>query len=227
MFAKIDNIDYRIHGNNNMNIDVAKKAIDFYFHRYTSMLMSIPKEKRQKLINICPPKISWWGGEPFLAFDIIKISKEYFCTRSWHKFGIKQSDLVFVVSNLTILNPEIEQFLVSNNVLLHVSIDGGEKEHNSNRVFFNEKGTFDLVIKNLRYLIDRYPDYAKKRIITQAVWAANINIMNSYAFMYKEFKINTAEKQIVNFLIYNQKKEEQILSDRQIIVDEEQQLYQF
>lgn len=227
LFAKIsDNV--RKHSFNNMDVNTAKKAIDYYFNLYTSFLLRVPEEKRQKLIEICPPKMSWWGGEPFLGFDVIKQSKEYFSSLNWSDFGINVNQLVFiVVTNLTILNSEIEDFLISNDVLLHVSMDGDQKEHDANRVFINDEGTFNTVLKNLKYLIKKYPDYAKRKIIAQAVWAENIDIHKSYEFMVKEFKINTKDKQIVNFIVYDQKKEKQILSSKQINFNKKQELELF
>lgn len=228
LFAKINDSIVRKHSFRNMDINIAKKAIDYYFELYTSFLLRVPENKRQKLIEVCPPKISWWGGEPFLGFDIIKQSKEYFSSLNWSYFGISPDKLVFiVVTNLTIMNPEIENFLISNDVLLHISIDGGQKEHDANRVFTNNEGTFNTVLKNLKILIEKYPDYAKRRIIAQAVWAENIDIHKSYKFMLGEFKINTKEKQIANFVVYNQKKEKQILSSKQMSLDEKQELELF
>jgi uncharacterized protein len=221
LFARKDPIT-RKHSFRNINIETAKKAIDFYFNLYTSLLMKISVSKREKLISVCPPKLSWWGGEPLLAFDIIKESKQYFDSLNWEKFGIKSDQLNYlIVSNLTIINEDILEFLVKNNVLLHVSLDGNRKEHDANRVFSEKKGTFDIVMQNLMHLIEKYPTYSKKRIIIQSVAAENIDIKKSYDFMAKRLKINSPDRLITKYLVYDQKKEKQFFSDIQIKMQNE------
>jgi uncharacterized protein len=220
-FAREDKVT-RKHSFRNMDIETAKKAIDFYFNLYTSLLMKIPTNKRDKLISLCPPKMSWWGGEPLLAFDVIKESKQYFDSLNWDKFNIQRNKLAYIiVSNLTIINKDIADFLVKNNVLLHVSIDGGRKEHDANRVFAGGKGTFNTVLQNLMYLIEKYPEYAKTKIVAQSVAADNINIKNSYNFMKEQFKIDSRERLILRYIVYNQKKERRLFSESQIKMQNE------
>lgn len=215
-FAREEDVA-RKHSFRKMEIKTVHKAIDFYFNLYTSLLMKVPEYKREKLIAICPPKLSWWGGEPFIAFDIMRESKQYFDSLNWTKYGIKLNRLVYiVVSNLTIMNEAIEEFLVKNNVLLHVSLDGGKEEHDANRVFLKEKGSFDTVMRNLMHLIEKYPDYSKKRIIIQSVTADNINIKKSYDFMHEQFKINSSNRLILKYIVYNLKKERQLFSESQM-----------
>ncbi|MDR0810811.1 MAG: hypothetical protein LBN23_00820, partial [Paludibacter sp.] len=207
LFAREENGITRKHTFCNMDIYTAKKAIDFYFNFYTSQLLKIPEDKQEKIASISPPRLSWWGGEPFLAFDIIKESKQYFESLNWGKFGIKLGTLTYItVSNLTIMNDEIATFLANNNVLLSVSLDGGKQENDLNRVLANGKGTFDIVIANLDFLIEKYPEYAKEKIIIQSVFAENIDIEKSYDFVKKHFNLNTPAKKIQKHIVFSEKK---------------------
>jgi len=228
-FSKEEKSTVRKHSCRNMEIETAKKAIDFYYNFYTSQLMKVPENKRKKLISLCPPIMSWWGGEPFLAFDIIKESKKYFDSLNWKKFNIniKQNKFTyFLASNLTIMNEEIAEFLVNNNIILHVSLDGDKEENDKNRVFDKGKGTFEIIIKNLEYLINKYPKYAKTSIIIQSVAADNIDVEKSYNFITKFFKYNTPESKISKSMFAPQKKEKVLFSDSYVI-DERDELEKF
>ncbi|MDR0829665.1 MAG: radical SAM protein [Prevotellaceae bacterium] len=224
-FSREENNTTRKHSFRNMKIETAKKAIDFYYGLYTTQLMKVPEHKREKLISICSPTLSWWGGEPFLAFDVIKESKKYFDSLNWEQFkiNIKQNKFAyFIPSNLTIMNEEIAEFLVNNNIILHVSLDGDKEENDKNRVFSENNGTFEIIMKNLEYLINKYPEYSKTSIIIQSVLADNIDTKKSYNFIAEKYKLNTLEKKILRYVSYPQKKEKMLFSDSYNINEQEE-----
>lgn len=99
------------------------------------------------------------GGEPFLFFYEIKELVEYCIlhTSEWHK------KFFFVIgTNLTLLNPEIEQWLLENRkyVILATSLDGTRDAHNHYRC-----DSYDTVIKNLPFYKQSYPDQGVKMTI--------------------------------------------------------------
>lgn len=183
-----DEENYRKHSKLAITEEIAFKAIDRYFEIYTTAIKDLTDEQREACCELAVPNLGWWGGEPFLNFDVIQKSLDYFKTRPWHTFGIKQSQLVFsAISNLTLLNDTITQFLVSNNIYLFVSFDGNEEQHNANRVFSNDIGTYDTVVYNLQKLITQYPEYCKERVVLQSVEADNIDAASAGNFIRHEF----------------------------------------
>ncbi len=99
------------------------------------------------------------GGEPFLFFNEIKELIEYSILHSneWSK------KFYFVIgTNLTILNPEIEQWLLKNRqwVILATSLDGTKDAHDHYRC-----DSYDTVIENLPFYMQLYPDQGVKMTI--------------------------------------------------------------
>jgi len=181
------NTEYRKHSKNNMTLETAKNAINYYFERYIKIFNLLSKEKKELLLNTVPPTLSWYGGEPFLNFDLIKESSEYFKNMNWEKEGISKEYLTYSSnSNLSILNSEILFFLVNNDVLLYVSIDGPKSEHDKCRIFSNGKGTFETVYTNLMKIKEFNEEYYNKRVNILAVEADCYNIEECAIFFGKE-----------------------------------------
>lgn len=183
-----DNIN-RVHTNVKMSKEIAKDAIDLYFKTYTGSLEGLPLEKKRKIMKLAVPSLSWWGGEPFLNFELMKWSKQYFETLPWSKFDITPDDLVYsVVSNFTIIDSDIIDFLVSNNVYTFISLDGNQKHHDANRIFTRGVGSFDVVKNNIDTLINKHPDYCKKYVCLQSVKADNIDFNSAWIYINETFK---------------------------------------
>ncbi len=108
------------------------------------LIEAIKKDNELKKIHL---KLS--GGEIFTKFDYWK---EYVkdLKDEIEKRGVEASFVC--LSNLTILNEEIINYLKELNIGVSVSLDGIGKYHDKNRVFINQKGTFKKVIQNLEQL---------------------------------------------------------------------------
>ena len=91
--------------------------------------------------------VSWFGGEPLLAMNVIKnMSKEFMdiCNknRKTYKAGI--------TTNGYLLNYETFETLLSMNVLNYqITLDGYKEVHDKQRVDIHNKGTFDTIYNNL------------------------------------------------------------------------------
>ncbi|MFR4164063.1 MAG: radical SAM protein [Paraclostridium sordellii] len=119
----------------NMTIETADKVIDF-------IKKTFPKSESKK------PHVVFHGGEPFLNFKIIK----YIKTKLDNEMS--NNDIIYeITTNGTIINDEIIKFLKENNIQLSISIDGSRDAHNKYRIFSNGKGSYDIVIKNTKYLL--------------------------------------------------------------------------
>ena len=197
----------RKHSKTMMDFQIAQKAIDQYFKIFTETFRKVPEEKREALLKIVVPNLSWWGGEPFLNFKLIKETCNYFKSLHWENYGIPLNKLVFsVVTNFTYLTKEIEEFILENDLYLMISLDGNEREHNNNRIFKDGRGTFDIVIKNISHFLSLYPDFSSKRIIIQAVYTEGCDLLsNNSNFFNKYFYYNNGKSKVLKISQYPQK----------------------
>ena len=108
------------------------------------------RETAQKAVDIALSSpadylsFEFQGGEPLLNFDVIKFIVEY---SEKHK-GKKHIIQYNLVSNLTLINDEIIEFIKKeNNIDLSTSLDGNENLHNHNRRYRNQQGTYSDVTK--------------------------------------------------------------------------------
>lgn len=162
---------YKGHNRLIMRMDVARPGIDYYFRKYTEIFDKLDEEKKAELLEMLPPSLSWYGGEPFLNFDLIRQSADYFKSLPWERHGIPVESLRFsVATNLSILNKTIIRFLIDNRVQLFVSVDGPEEEHDRYRVFVNRRGTFRVVYRNLCTLKNADAEYFRTHVTIQSVY---------------------------------------------------------
>ena len=159
-----------------MDIKTATKAIDFYFLRSNG-------NSNDKF------PIGFYGGEPFLNFDLLKETVNYVKNNYSEKF----IDTIFTVTtNFTILNNEIMEFLIENNIHIAVSLDGPKDLHDRYRVFKNGSGSHDIVMSNLKRIYDFNKDYFYQHIVYNVVLSLPIDFIETYKFFQKKlfFKSN-------------------------------------
>ena len=87
------------------------------------------------------------GGEPLANFETVKHIVEY----TEAKNAAKQIEFN-LVSNLTMLNENIADYLREHRINVSTSIDGDMLVHNTNRRYRNGKGTFDDAISGIKRL---------------------------------------------------------------------------
>lgn len=133
--------EHREHTQKRMNWKMAKDAIDFLLNHSSSS---------DDLI------LGFYGGEPLLEFDLIKKCIYYILQEAE---GKKVS--FSLTTNATLLTDEIIETFEKYSVDLMISLDGPQEIHDRNRKYANGKGSFETVIKNVRYIKDKYPDYFK------------------------------------------------------------------
>ena len=91
-----------------MSLSIAKKAIDFFQEHSTD----------QNNVTI-----GFYGGEPFLEFELIKECVAY----AEDKLEREKNRIIQVTTNATLLTDEIIDYLIFNNFFVTVSLDGLEK----------------------------------------------------------------------------------------------------
>lgn len=166
----------RTHTKKYITEEIACRAIDNYYNRFTGFLSTLSSEKKQKLLKMNEPGIGYYGGEPLLNFEVLKKSHKYFLSLEWEKYSADKSAFVFgLTSNLGKISEEIIDYLVENHFLLYVSLDGPAEEHNKNRVFAGGGGTFDTVYKNLMRIKSKYPEYYRTKVFIISVSTKNLD----------------------------------------------------
>ena len=102
-------------------------------------LIKIIKELKTKNNEI--KEINFMGGEPLLRFDVIK-----------EIINIFGNEFVFNLNtNGYLLDKETLDFLLKNNVIIVLSLDGSEKTHNLNR----KDKTFNKILNNIKGYEDK------------------------------------------------------------------------
>lgn len=99
--------------------------------------------------NIQELHITFFGGEPLLCFELIKQIVEY-CKNKELVSGKKFK--YSMTTNGTLLNDEINQFIIKNRIGTMISIDGDCEQQNAKRYYKNGNGCYDEVIEKTAYL---------------------------------------------------------------------------
>lgn len=109
------------------------------------------EEVKTLIDNICEHQkefsVEFLGGEPMLAFDLIKKSVEYFSTKD-----VNVIDFI-ITTNGTILTEDMLDFMRSNPKIYYaVSLDGG---YFANQLrLFNNKNSYDVAMSNIKKAIE-------------------------------------------------------------------------
>lgn len=100
--------------------------------------------------------IGWYGGEPLLAFDIIKNMSERImkiCKRRKIEYNS------FIITNGYNLSKDIAMDFEKMNIeFVQVTIDGPEDIHNIRRPLKSGQGSFNKILENLGQIIDIFPN---------------------------------------------------------------------
>lgn len=115
-----------------MSSEMIEKIIDVSYNNYL-----ITNETKFPFV------VNFFGGEPFLAFDVMEHAMKYAKNKKYRiSFG--------VTTNLTMLTDHMIDVIEDYELGLLVSVDGIKKIHDRNRC-----NSYDTVMSNLNKLIDR------------------------------------------------------------------------
>ncbi len=137
-----------------MSEETAKKTVEFIF------------QTPSKTVTI-----EFQGGEPLLKFDVIKTIVQHAKTLNKQH----EKDLAFrLVTNLTLMNEEILNYLIKEKIGICTSLDGNKEVHNKNRADYDKTVYWIKKIKekyntNAMMLTTRYSLPYYKEIIDEYV----------------------------------------------------------
>lgn len=124
----------------NMKKEILKAGIDYLFTNCGNLPYCI---------------ISFFGGEPFLNWEMMHWSILYAQSiANQRSIGLT----FFITTNGTLLTKERMDFLDHKNVKLVVSIDGAKEIHDQERRFIGGSGTYDVIRRNVEFVLQQYPD---------------------------------------------------------------------
>lgn len=127
--------------------------------------------------------ISFYGGEPLLNMKFIKAIVTYFSENE----KLKNINFMFSMTTNGILIDKYLDFLVENNFVLLISLDGN-KDNNSYRTFHDGTSSFDKIISNIDLIRSKYPDYFKKNIQFNSVLHDKNSIEDIFDYIYNKYE---------------------------------------
>lgn len=132
-------------------------------HSYRTMAKTITLRTIDYFLNHAQESdhvdISFYGGEPLISYEIIKETIKFIINRKYSK------DINFHIdTNGTLLTDEMLKFILKNKIFIQVSLDGPQQLHDRYRVFPDCKGSFNIIMQNLRKIIKLDKDYYMKRV---------------------------------------------------------------
>ncbi|HEX2939158.1 MAG TPA: radical SAM protein [Ruminiclostridium sp.] len=119
-----------------MSAETALRAVDFL----------VENSGNSRMLNI-----TFFGGEPLLNFKVMKATVEY--CKSIEENTNKKFTFT-MTTNATILTDEIYEFIKKYNIGLTISIDGPKDVQDNYRCYVNGKGSYDVIIPNIKKLLD-------------------------------------------------------------------------
>ncbi len=141
-----------------MSVDTVHRAIDQLIERTDSS----------------EHKITFFGGEPLLNFEVIKSAVLYA-----NAVGA-QYDRSFsyrILTNGTMFDEENSSFLKQHNFTVQVSLDGVGVRHDKWRIYVNGGGTFDLIVASLNKFFLGY----RELVIRATMTVGNLNALDVYS----------------------------------------------
>lgn len=100
-----------------------------------------------RLKNLDKLQISWFGGEPTMAKEIV-LDVARFAQQESERLGVRYKGSM--TTNAYALIPDLfSQFVQAGINHYQISLDGSESEHNQTRILVSGKGTFERIWKNL------------------------------------------------------------------------------
>lgn len=122
--------------------------------------------------------ISFYGGEPLKNFKFIRQIVEFCLVPKYKHINFR-----FTMTSNGLLLAKYAGFLALHQMEVSVSLDG-DSQSNMFRVLKNNKSSYNLVVKNIDTVKEKYPDYFDKHITFLTV----LHNRNSYGSVHSFFQ---------------------------------------
>mgnify|MGYP000913087718 CR=1 FL=1 len=150
-----------------MHFDTAKKALDFLY---------------KHSIDSSDINIAFYGGEPLLELELIK-KVVFLAEKRFSGKTIRYN----MTTNGSLLTKESLDFIQRYHISLMISLDGPKEIHDKNRKFVNNEGTFNIIMKNIRFMKKHYPELFRSLTINMVLDpSTNFEVISSLPEQYPE-----------------------------------------
>ena len=148
-------------------------------HAFMEFLISTWSKSKKH--TKCTKQVGFYGGEPLMNMPLIKDIVEL-CEAN------RSQTMLFeyrMTTNATLLDRYME-YLVLHKFNLTISLDG-DKKGQSYRAYANGRNSFEKAYKNLKDMMNTYPDYWEKHITFNSVLHNRNTASSIHSFIYNEF----------------------------------------
>ena len=164
-----------------IDLKTIKNALDFAISDYFSNAENI----RIEMVG---------GGENFLKIEKVKEildTAETLCKNAKKNFD------AFILSNGSLMNEEILRTVDRNYVSLGISLDGRREINDYQRPDASGKGTYDLISKNIEYVLQNAKSRSVKNLWGLVVITAKTGNLMDVLAEYKQRGINSVQMRLV------------------------------
>ncbi|MFH2050772.1 MAG: radical SAM protein [bacterium] len=128
--------------------------------RIVESILEFVEKRGEELKEV---QISWYGGEPLLALDIIEdISESMNDLAKEYKFNYVCDG---IITNGYLLDNKMTDHLADMKVgQVQITIDGPSRIHNQKRPLKNGRESYDTIIKNIQYACTKIPTVIRVNI---------------------------------------------------------------
>ena len=146
-----------------MTFETAKKAIDI-FNDHTGYDEEL--------------YIGFYGGEPLMNYKLLKQCVEY-AEESMRDKKINFS----MTTNATLITKRVSEFLIDHPFQITISLDGPLEVHDRNRIFINNKGSYQATMRGIKNLVEVSEEKGVRPPIGFNMVNAGPNIEENYELM--------------------------------------------
>lgn len=121
----------------------------------TSDTITLVKDFISNFKDVKRMSVTWYGGEPLLAFDIIKELSEML-----RGDGMPEIISESIVTNGYLFNLEVIEFFKETNLAdIQITLDGNKSRHNKTRCLKSGgKPTYDVILDNIDSILKEMPE---------------------------------------------------------------------
>jgi len=156
-------------GRRDLDFNMGKKIIDWLF-----------------MDEVCQSNevgVDWWGGEPFLKFDLMKRLTEYVVNKAAKD---KKRIMIGGTSNATLWTKEVVDWMNQTRAYFMMSIDGVKEVQDMFRKTAGGGSSWDLIAKNLPYIKQQIPFIRSRMAPTPRTIG---KLVESVKYLYEEYGI--------------------------------------
>lgn len=156
--------------NKRMNFDTAKKFIDY--------LLDDNIKRSDAVI------IEFIGGEPLIEVELISKICDYFKIVTYEKMDKWYWNYRINISSngVNYADDDVQSFIKKNQGKLNIglSIDGTKEKHDMHRVFLDNTGSYDTVMKNARLYLQQFVGTTKMTFASQDLSLLKESVISIY-----------------------------------------------